>query len=51
MNSIRTLKESVRRMIRSLGTQAVARETRGHGARFSAEIHTRGCHRIPRMFA
>jgi hypothetical protein len=24
---------------------------RGHGARFSAEIYTRGCHWIPRMFA
>jgi hypothetical protein len=23
----------------------------GHGARFSAEIYTRGCHWIPRMFA
>jgi hypothetical protein len=22
-----------------------------HGARFSAEIYTRGCHWIPRMFA
>jgi hypothetical protein len=24
---------------------------RRHGARFSAEIYTRGCHWIPRMFA